>query len=57
MGNKDPTKSRGMNPGTWEGEVVPASYKPLAMVLIYSGSAWHHYSQTNTNRINKTRTY
>jgi len=38
-------------------EYVPASYKTPAMLLIQSICNGHHYTQTNTNNVNKTRVH
>jgi hypothetical protein len=34
--------------------LVPASYKTSAVIFIYSRRIGHHYTQTTTNKINKT---
>jgi hypothetical protein len=44
----------GVNPGACEGQAVPTSYKTPTMLLIQSISFGHHYTQTNTNNVNKT---
>ena len=46
-----------MGLGSHEGQAVPASYEVPAMLLILSWRDWHHYTQTNTNSVNKIDPY
>jgi hypothetical protein len=51
---KEPPWKPKVNPGSSEGQA--ASYKTSAMLLIRSICVGHHYTQTNTNHMNKILT-
>ena len=42
-----------MNPGASEWQEILATYKTPSILLIQSIGVRHHYTQTNTNNINK----